>query len=84
MEIVSFLALLLGFGLIAFLAFYREYNSLLKKHKPEYFGLDTFRQVTQWQTSEWLYNANRKGITLVEWNRLRNQQLDWLESALVD
>ena len=84
MEIVSFLALLLGFGLIAFLAFYREYDRLLKKRKPEYFGLDTFRQVTQWQTSEWQYNANRKGITLAEWQRLCDQQLDWLENALLD
>ena len=84
MEIVSFLALLLGFGLIAFLAFYREYDRLLKKRKPEYFGLDTFRQVTQWQTSEWQYNANRKGITLAEWTHLRDQQLNWLENALLD
>lgn len=84
MEIVSFLALLLGFGLIAFLAFYREYDRLLKKRKPEYFGLDTFRQVTQWQTSEWQYNAKRKGITLTEWQRLCDQQLDWLENALLE
>ena len=84
MGIISILALLLGFGLIVFLAFYREYDRLLKKHKPEYFGLDTFRQVTQWQTSEWQYNANRKGITLTEWQRLCDQQLDWFENALLD
>jgi len=84
MGIISILALLLGFGLIVFLAFYREYNRLLKKRKPEYFGLDTFHQVTRWQTSEWQYSANRKGITLAEWQRLCNQQLDWLENALLD
>ncbi len=84
MEIVSFLALLLGFGLIAFLAFYREYDRMFKKRKPEYFGLDTFQHVTRWQTSEWQYNANSKGITLAEWQRLCDQQLDWLENALLD
>jgi hypothetical protein len=84
MEIVSFLMLLLGFGLIAFLAFYNEYDRMLKRRKPEYFGLDTFHQVTQWQTSEWQYNANRKGITKAEWQHLRDQHLDWLENALLN
>lgn len=82
MGIVSFLALLLGFGLIAFLAFYREYDRMFKKRKPEYFGLDTFQQVTRMETSEWQYRAKKKGITLAEWQRLRDQQLTWIESAL--
>ena len=82
MGIASILVLLLGLGLIAFLAFYREYDRLFKKRKPEYFGLDTFHQVTHWQTSEWQYNAKRKGITLTEWQRLCDQQLNWLEHAL--
>ena len=84
MGIVSFLLILLGFGLIAFLAFYSEYDRLLKKRKPEYFGVDTFRQVTRWQTSEWQYNANNKGITLAEWQRLCDEQLNWVENALLD
>ena len=84
MGIVSFLLILLGFGLIAFLAFYSEYDRLLKKRKPEYFGVDTFRQVTRWQTSEWQYNANSKGITLAEWQRLCDEQLSWVENALLD
>jgi hypothetical protein len=82
MGITSILVLLLGLGLIAFLAFYREFDRLVRKRKPEYFGLDTFRQVTRLETSEWQYKANRKGITLVEWQRLCDQQLNWLENAL--
>ncbi len=82
MGIVSFLVFFLGFGLIAFLAFYREYDRLLKKRKPEYFGLDTFNQVTRLETSEWQYQAKKKGITLAEWQRLCNQQLNWIETAL--
>lgn len=82
MGIISLLILLSGLAIIAFLAFYRDYDRMLKKRKPEYFGLDTFRQVTRWQTSEWQYNAKRNGITLAEWQRLCDQQLNWLESAL--
>lgn len=82
MGVVSFLIFLFGFGLIAFMAFYREFTRKFRKHKPEYFGLDAFNQVTRWQTSEWQYRALRKGITLEEWQRLRDQQLDWIESAL--
>ncbi len=82
MGIVSFLVFFLGFGLFVFLAFYREYDRMLKKRKPEYFGLDTFHQVTRLETSEWQYKAKKKGITLVEWQRLCNQQLSWVETAL--
>lgn len=82
MGVVSFLVLLLGFGFITFLAFYGEYKYVIKKHKPEYFGLDTFRQVTRWQTSEWQDRAKRKGISLAEWQRLCDQQLKWIETAL--
>jgi len=82
MGLISLLIFLLGLAIFAFLAFYREYDRMLKKRKPDYFGLDTFRKVTRWQTSEWQYNANRKGITLAEWQRLCDQQLNWLESAL--
>ena len=82
MGIVSFLVILLGFGFIAFLAFYGEYDRLLKKRKPEYFGLDTFHQVTRLETSEWQYQAKKKGITQAEWQRLCNQQLNWIETAL--
>ena len=73
---------LLGFSLIVFLAFNREYNRMFKKRKPEYFGVDTFQQVTRWETSEWQYSANKKGITLAEWRRLCDQHLNWVESAL--
>lgn len=82
MGIVSFLVFLLGFGFIVFLAFYSEYNRLFKKHKPEYFGLDTFQRATRLETSEWQYRAKKRGITLAEWQRLCNQQLDWIETAL--
>ncbi len=82
MGIVSFLVILLGFGLIVFLAFYSEYDRMLKKRKPEYFGLDTFHQVTRLETSEWQYQAKKKGITQDEWQRLCNQQLNWIETAL--
>ena len=82
MGIVSFLVFFLGFGLIVFLAYYSEYNRMFKKHKPEFFGLDTFNQITRMETSEWQYRAKTKGITLIEWQRLRNQQLDWIETAL--
>ena len=82
MGIASTLLLLLGFGLIVFLAFYREYDRMLRKRKPEYFGHGIFDQITRLQTSEWQYQAKRKGITLAEWQRLCNQQLDWVETAL--
>ena len=82
MGAVSFLVFFLGFGLIVFLAFYREYDRMLKKRKPEYFGLDTFHQVTRLETSEWQYQAKKKGITRAEWQRLCNQQLNWIETAL--
>ena len=82
MGVVSFLVFFLGFGLIVFLAFYSEYNRMFRKRKPEYFGLDTFHQVTRLETSEWQYRAKNKGITLVEWQRLCDQQLDWIETAL--
>ena len=82
MGVISFLGFLLGFSLIAFLAFYSEYDRLFRKRKPEYFGLDTFNRVTRWQSSEWQYRAKKKGITLAEWRRLCNQQLAWIESAL--
>jgi len=82
MGIISFLVLLLGFSLIVFLAFYKEYDRMLKKRKPEYFGLNTFSQLTCLETSEWQYQAKKKGITLVEWQRLCNRQLNWIETAL--
>lgn len=82
MGIVSFLVLLLGFGFIAFLAFYSEYDRMLKKRKPEYYGLDTFSQITRLETSEWQYQAKKKGITRAEWQRLCSQQLNWVETAL--
>lgn len=82
MGVMSLLVFLLGFSLIAFLAFYSEYNRMIRKRKPEYFGLDTFQQVTRWQTSEWQHQAKSKGITLAEWQRLCNQQLDWVETTL--
>jgi len=82
MGAVSFLVFLLGFGLIVFLAFYSEYSRLFRKRKPEYFGLDTFQQVTRLETSEWQYRAKKKGITQAEWQRLCDQQLNWIETAL--
>lgn len=82
MGVVSLLVLFCGFGLIVFLAFYSEYKQLVRKHKPEYFGIDTFRQVTRWQTSEWQERARRKGITLAEWQRLCDEQLNWVDTAL--
>ena len=82
MGVVSFLVFFLGFGLIVFLAFYSEYNRMFRKRKPEYFGLDTFSQITRLETSEWQYQAKKKGITQAEWQRLCNQQLNWIETAL--
>ena len=81
MGVTSILVLILGFSLIVFLAFYKEYDRMLKKRKPEYFGLNTFSQLTRLETSEWQYQAKKKGITLVEWQRLCDQQLSWIESA---
>lgn len=82
MGVVTFLVFLLGFGLIVFLAFYGEYKRLFKKYKPDYFGLNAFHQVTCWQSSEWQHRANRKGITLAEWQRLCDEQLKWIDTAL--
>ena len=82
MGVASFLVLLLGFGFITYLAFYGEYKHTIKKHKPDYFGLDAFNQVTSWQTSEWQYRARRNGITIAEWHSLCDQQLNWVETAI--
>ncbi|WP_455216683.1 hypothetical protein [Kaarinaea lacus] len=82
MGAIEFLFFLLGLGMIAFLAFYPEYKRLVRRHKPEYFGQDTFQQVTCWQSSEWQFNAKRKGITLAEWHRLCEEQLNWVNTAL--
>jgi len=82
MGVVPLLVLILGFGFIAFLAFYGEYKRFIKKYKPDYFGRDLFHQVTYWQTSEWQDLASRKGITMAEWQSLCDQQLIWVETAI--
>lgn len=82
MGVIEFLVFLFGFGLVVFLAFYTEYKHLVRKHKPEYFGLDTFKHITYWQTSEWQTRAYRKGITLAEWQRLCDEQLNWVDTAV--
>ena len=82
MGVVSFIVFLFGFGFIVFLAFYSEYKYLFRKYKPDYFGLDIFQHVTRWQTSEWQDQANRKGITQAEWQRLCDEQLCWVDTAL--
>ena len=82
MGVASFLVLFLGFGFIVFLAFYSEYKRVIKRHKPEYFGLDIFQQVTLWQTSEWQDQAKKNGLTIAEWQYLCDQQLNWVESAI--
>ena len=82
MSVISLLVLITGLGLITFLAYYREYNRMLKKRKPDYFGLNTFHEVTRWQSSEWQLRARKKGITLAEWQRLCDEHLDWAENAL--
>lgn len=84
MGVAPFMVLILGFGFIAFLAFYGEYKRYIKKYKPDYFGRDQFQQVTCWQTSEWQYQASRKGITMAEWDSLCDQQLNWVEAAIED
>lgn len=82
MEVVSFLVFVFGFVFFIFLAFYKEYKRQFKKHKPEHFGLVNFQRVTRWETSEWQDRARRKGITLTEWQRLCEQQLNWVDTAL--
>jgi len=84
MGALTILVLILVFGLAAILAFSREYRRMFRKYKPQHFGQDVFQLVTRWQTSEWQVRARKKGITLDEWQRLCDQQLTWIETAIID
>lgn len=82
MGVLAFVILLVGFGLIAFMVFNHEIKYRFRKYKPDYFGQDVFQRVTSWQASEWQVRAKEQGITLNEWQRLCDEQLHWVETAL--